>query len=341
MKAFKLLLLFLIISGYRLQSQVTVTPITSDSVLINQLQGFGLTINNMSVTAAPGSLASYSGSPSISFGNGIIMSTGKADSRIFQTAIWPLSDKNGYPGNALLNFGGNNTFDACTIDFDCVPNSNILLFDFAFASEEYPGYIGLGFNDVFGIFVTGINPQGGQYVNKNFALVPGTSLPVSIDNINNGNTNTGPCKNCAYYVHNTAGNYFAYDGYTTSLQGVVPVVPGQPYHFAITIADSGDSLVDSAVLLKTYSFRSSLATDIKAYYYSNEIELYPMPADDKIYLSSESKIISMELLSIEGKKITSINISENSIDVSSVDAGIYFLHLSTANGSIVKKVVIE
>jgi hypothetical protein len=41
------------------------------------------------------------------------------------------------------------------------------------------------FNDVFAYFVTGPDPAGGLYDKVNIALIPGTTLPVSIGTINN------------------------------------------------------------------------------------------------------------------------------------------------------------
>ena len=37
----------------------------------------------------------------------------------------------------LDNVSGSPTYDACIIEFDCVPTNANLLFDFAFGSEEY------------------------------------------------------------------------------------------------------------------------------------------------------------------------------------------------------------
>ena len=111
-------------------------------------------------------------------------------------------------------------------------------------------------------FVSGPNPSGGSYVNKNIALIPGTSTPVAINNINNGRNNAGPCTNCRYYIVNNQ-NTIQYDGFTTVLTAVLRVTPCQTYHIKIAIGDAGDAAVDSGVLLEENSFSSNtITTDI-------------------------------------------------------------------------------
>ncbi len=149
--------------------------------------------------------------------------------------------------------------DCSVLEFDFVPASDTVEFRFIFASEEYPEFVNSSFNDAFGFFVTGPNPSGGNYTNQNIALIPGTTLPVTIDNVNNGTSTptTGPCQNCAYYVDNSTGNYnFEYDGYTTPLVARVIVTPCQTYHIKLAVGDAGDQSFDSAVLLEEGSFSS-------------------------------------------------------------------------------------
>lgn len=338
--------IILLVTSTKFFSQTTTTPILSDSVLTGYLQGFGLTITNMNITAAPGSLAFFSSTSPISFGNGIIMSTGKIDSLIMNS---PASDfisyDHSYNGDLDLDvISGGTTFDACTIEFDCVPTNANLMFDFAFASEEYPEFTG-GINDVFAILVSGQNPLGGNYTNQNFALVPVTSIPVSIMNINNGQSNTGPCVNCSYYVDNSADTTSPFDGYTTGLQGLVNVIPGQTYHFKITVADNADGIYDSGVLLKTYSFRTALVTNTKPVSgFIDNVTIYPNPSNDKIYYSNPTfKVVTAELFTIDGKKMENIKLdpSNSSIDIKGLAEGIYFIHLSNDQNKIVKKVIIK
>ena len=120
-----------------------------------------------------------------------------------------------------------------------------------FGSEEYNDFVGSNFNDVFAFFVNGVN----------FALIPGTATPVSINNVNNGNANqgvlgSGPCANCAFYVDNATGaRNTQLDGFTTVLTFVAPVNPGVSNVLKLAIADTSDSALDSAVFLQAGSLQ--------------------------------------------------------------------------------------
>jgi gliding motility-associated-like protein len=83
------------------------------------------------------------------------------------------------------------------------------------------------------------------------------ATPVSINNVNNGTANGGPCMNCAYYVNNTGGMSLEYDGLTTVLTAWLKVVPCVTYHLKLAIADAGDGILDSGVFLEANSLISN------------------------------------------------------------------------------------
>jgi len=156
-----------------------------------------------------------------------------------------------------INTQLSNIKDAAVLEFDFTPVSDTVKFRYVFGSDEYAEWVNSSFNDVFGFFVSGMNPSGGNYVNQNIALIPGTTTPVSINNVNNGTSNTGPCTNCAYYTNNTGGFFIEYDGLTVVLTAWLKVLPCFPYHIKIAIADAGDESLDSGVFLEANSFMSS------------------------------------------------------------------------------------
>ena len=58
------------------------------------------------------------------------------------------------------------------LEFDFMANTDTITFNFIFGSEEYNEEVGSAYNDVFGAFVTGPDPQGGTYQNRNIATIP-------------------------------------------------------------------------------------------------------------------------------------------------------------------------
>ncbi len=139
--------------------------------------------------------------------------------------------------------------DAAVLEFDFVPLSDTVKFRYVFGSEEYPEWVNSSFNDVFGFFISGPNPSGGNYANYNIAIIPGTTLPVTIDNVN---ATSYP----QYYINNQNGFSIEYDGFTVVLTAWAKVYPCIPYHIKIAIGDAGDSAYDSAVFLAKNSFTS-------------------------------------------------------------------------------------
>ena len=151
------------------------------------------------------------------------------------------------------------------IEFDFVATGLVLNFDYVFASEEYPEWTASAFNDTFGFFLSGMGlagPYSGGAIN--IALTPTTNTAnnvVSIGNVNNGTTNTGPCRNCTYYVSNGTGTTplvnasVQYDGFTRPLRATAPLVCGETYHIKLAIANAGpgnDNIFDSAVFIKNF-----------------------------------------------------------------------------------------
>ncbi len=115
---------------------------------------------------------------------------------------------------------------------------------------------------LFGFFLSGTGlagPYSGGAIN--IALTPTTNTAssnvVSIGNVNNGTTNTGPCRNCTYYVNNgIAANpsvtNIQYDGFTVPLRATAPLICGETYHIKLAIANVSDSNFDSGVFIKNF-----------------------------------------------------------------------------------------
>jgi len=235
----------------------TMTP---QQLVQNILVGGGATVSNVSFSGSALEIGDFSNGATTNIGlnSGILLCTGNTINAIGPNNAAGKGTNVGGGGYSLLAnlIPGYSIYDAAVLEFDFVPLSDTIKFEYVFASEEYPEYVNSNFNDVFGFFISGANPSGGNYVDKNIAIIPGTTLPVSIDNVNNGTTNSGPCTNCAYYVNNTNGTTIQYDAFTTVLTSWALVTPCLTYHIKIAIGDAGDHIYDSGVFLKAGSFRS-------------------------------------------------------------------------------------
>ena len=123
--------------------------------------------------------------------------------------------------------------------------------------RSIPEFAQSTYNDAFGFFITGQNPLGGNYSDTNYALLPGTSTPVSINNVN-------ATTNATYYVSNNgvAAPGTTLDGQTTAMGAVARIVAGQSYSVSFAIADIIDASHNSAVFINY--FGASLLLDLDA-----------------------------------------------------------------------------
>jgi gliding motility-associated-like protein len=266
---FVLLCLFSI-EGYSQLVTTNVAPNNDPVHLVqNVLVGGGVTTSNISFTGAPVSIGFFDGTNSnIGLDSGIIITSGSIANAPGPNSLGSTTTGNGTPGNPLLtSVSGFTTFDASILQFDFVPLADTLEFKYVFGSEEYPEFVGGSVNDVFGFFLTGPDPNGGNYTDENIALIPGTTTPITINDVNCQNNspfyicneNSGgpfgnPC--AANYVCPTGVTTVEYDGFTTVLTAKAPVICGQTYIIKMAIADAGDPAYDSGVFLEAGSFVS-------------------------------------------------------------------------------------
>ena len=248
----------------------TNSNVSANFLVQNTLLGGGVTATNISYIGDVDAIGSFMGTNcNIGLNSGVIMTTGTVENSTTllggQEGPFGPNDNagagldNSASGDVLLDvLSSASTEDAAILEFDFEAVGSSISFRYVFASEEYLEYVNAGFNDVFGFFITGQNPNGGNYSSTNIALIPGTSIPVTIDNLNN-------VSNSQYYNNNGDGSsapqnadntVVQYDGFTDVLTASADVVCGQIYHIKIAIADAGDGSFDSGVFLEAQSFTS-------------------------------------------------------------------------------------
>jgi hypothetical protein len=163
-----------------LSAQLTFNNGLTPQAIAQTLAGPGVTISNATLNCAANGIGSFSGTSSIGFSNGILLTTGTTAVASPSTSSSSAGECNSTPGDSQLNsLAGATTYDACALEFDIIPLCDTLTFKYVFGSEEYPEYVNSGYNDAFAFYVSGPGITG----QPNIAKLPGTSTFVTIDRV--------------------------------------------------------------------------------------------------------------------------------------------------------------
>lgn len=277
MKNNKLILTGALLLGSVLSSNAQLvidnTTQSPQQLVQNVLVGSGVTImnvefnNSIPLAGVPQTMVGYFDATATTFPipEGVVLATGNAIAAIGPNNSSSYTDNSGAaadpndPDMAMIGSPYTQNNEAI-LEFDFIPTGDSVVFNYVFASEEYHEYSTSSFNDGFGFIISGPG-FAGPFLNGgvNIAVIPGTGgLPVTMNNLNNGSSNTGPCTNCAYLVNNPTGSPgLQYDAHTVVMQAAAAVECGETYHIKLVIADAGDQAFDSAVFLEASSFSSN------------------------------------------------------------------------------------
>jgi hypothetical protein len=215
--------------------------------LVDQLLGPQFAaVSQIKYTGSTQAAGVFSGGQSIlGIDSGIVLDTGKV-SDLPGPNTGGSGTNFGLPGDIDLNriVAPTLTQDASVLEFDFVPKTSTITFNYVFGSQEYNTRVNSGFPDVFGLYIN----------DKNYALVPGTNPAeaVTVDTINLNS-------NSQFFINNaippdpfptTNPINIHLNGITTVLTATAPVVPGRTNHIKFAIADAGDGINDSAAFIQ-------------------------------------------------------------------------------------------
>ncbi|CAN5888528.1 hypothetical protein BH20PSE1_BH20PSE1_14630 [soil metagenome] len=250
------------IAGLTTQDLNTTTP----DQLASALAGPGVTISNVQLTGgAPVSAGVFAGGNDIAGGtdkigisDGVVLSSGNVASVVGPNLSGSTTTSLQLPGDPDLDaLVGTATFDATVLEFDFVPSADKVFFQYIFASEEYNEFVNSTFNDVFAFFINGVN----------CATIGDPRVPVSINNINNGNPFGGGGPNAPLYQNNDIASgapiNTEMDGLTVALTCEAAVTPNASNHMKLAIADTGDDRLDANVFVKTGSITTVPPVEIQ------------------------------------------------------------------------------
>ncbi len=227
---------------------------TTSYDLVENILGPGISYSNVSFTGLTG-FTSSAGlftdgfAAGLGFDSGIMLSSGYINNVVGPNISSGITGNLYLPGDVDLTalIPGYVTYDATILEFDFTLPAESIYIEFIFGSDEYNEWVGSAYNDVFAFFLDG----------SNIALIPGTSTPVSINNVNNG-------ANSAYYFDNTYPSTadIECDGFTTTIAGTFPLNSNPTHHIKLAIADAGDHVLDSWVFIRASSFSIPIEVDL-------------------------------------------------------------------------------
>ncbi len=148
--------------------------------------------------------------------------------------------------------------DVAYLQFDFVPLSDKISFNYLFASEEYREvYYACEYSDIFAFIL--IDKDGNK---RNLAVIPNTDIPVQVTNIhpfeyiNNKKEECNP-QNEEYFdrLQKDGTGAIFHKGFTVPLKAESSVIPGEKYTIKLVLADYKDRIFDCAVFLEGNSFK--------------------------------------------------------------------------------------
>lgn len=256
-------------AGYP-QSSYSISQLISD-VLISGSSNCTGTISNVIVSpnlavSNPGRSWGYfnKGTTAFPFNAGVVLMTGpaaNAGNAFIASALGTGTTGTLTTGGdtdlaTALNVNNAQLSDATFIQFDFVPVSNQVSFQYIFASEEYEGSFPCSFSDGFALLIKKVTDP----TYTNIAVLPGTGGPVSVTNIRPAITGSCGAVNEQYFAgYNSSNTETNFSGRTVPLTATATVTPGETYRFKMVLADfsattTPDRSYDTGVFLKAGSF---------------------------------------------------------------------------------------
>ena len=244
-------------------SLYTVEELVTDVLIDSQCnQAFNITSSTGSDFGSTNGIGYFEANGSSwPFENGLIMTSGDVANAPGPESGVLLDGTYAWPGDGDLEafipgLNAGDTNNASIIEFEFVPVSNSMSFDFIFAAEEY-GTFQCTFTDAFAFLLT--DSAGNT---TNLAIVPGTDDPISVLTVRDDQYN-GSCESVN---EEWFANYYGpgglppltsptnFIGHTEVMTASATVIPNEVYTIKLVVADDGDTIYDSAVFIDGGSF---------------------------------------------------------------------------------------
>jgi len=307
------------------------------------MTGYGINIQSVTAFGSVNAYGNFNGCNSnIGFDGGVVLTTGEVTGPNGPEGPNDLPHSgidNGTSGYNLIDsiISPHYSYNATVFEISFIPTGDSIFLKYVFGSEEYLEYVGSQFRDLVAMFLSGPNPSGGNYTDVNIALTPYTQVPISINNVNNSTLSL-------YYVSNESnvGSTVEYDGFTQPFIARAGVSHDSIYTLKIAIADVSDGIYDSGVFIEAYSFTSGSFIGIEETT-ADDFVLYPNPANNYIQVQAPASlpVESYMIADAMGRIVMTHQTSDSvfTIDISSLNAGIYIITMKTEKGFTTKKII--
>jgi len=255
-----------------------VGTILSQNIIVNDLYTAQQLIQNVLINSSCANVSNFvvsggnfqtgeqsygyfeSNSSGFPFANGIVLSTSRALSTQGPNDNLLSENAAGWIGDSDLEqaLSISNTSNATVLEFDFVPLSSTISFDYIFASEEYHDTAPCTYSDGFAFL---LKEAGTSNPYQNLALIPNTTIPVKVTTVHPDIPGGCSAQNEAYFGgYNDVNAPINFNGQTVIMTARGNVIPGTTYHIKLVIADETNPQYDSAIFLGGGSF--SIGADL-------------------------------------------------------------------------------
>lgn len=137
------------------------------------------------------------------------------------------------------------------------------------------------------------------------------------------------------FINLPMGTYTVYAdmmGYDVTLQ-TIDINATTPSYDVVLCSDTAIDMIDMCEMTVT-SVNKVVAT--------NKLKIYPNPAKDVVNIVyNGNEALNLEVTDITGKRVMSQTLKTKTIDVSTLNQGLYFVHLYNQQNDFVQKLVVE
>ena len=262
-------------------AQITVDDNETDVNLVNLLIGSSSCVSATNAIVKGNTFTSGNSygsfnknGSSFPFANGIVLSTGSVKNSKGPYIKSAGDNTSITAGDSDLDLKlGINSMNATLLEFDFIPQTNSISFNYIFASNEYQDNFPCLYSDAFAFLIRkndGIDTYRNLAILEDGTAVSSTNIHQVINDfttISDGSIRKG-CgpKNESYFEQLNTGSTntspINYAGQTKILTAQSSVSANTPYHIKLVIANDKFYTYDSAVFLEAGSFSSNI--DLKA-----------------------------------------------------------------------------